>query len=208
MVATIFHSVLSEYFSCFRKRNKMTAKFMTKQRTCPPYPLHLCEQLIIELIINNPVRNTVKYYESSDLSNSYIYISSNRQLLGEVYSRYTSLGVHAAHWNQLQQSEVSPKVKLFCHFIPAMESAAQKLENIPKLAKKLMCAQSSTTEAAIEQLTVLYSQLLLSQDFTWSTDKYLKSKIRYSYTSSAYKIPKIKRSAKSLRSKKTRRNRT
>lgn len=39
LVVTVFYSVLSEYFSCFRRRNKLTAKFMTKLWTCPPYPL-------------------------------------------------------------------------------------------------------------------------------------------------------------------------
>lgn len=46
-------------------------------------------------------------------------------MLGEVYSRCTNLGVHAARWNQLQQTQVSPKMKIiFFPFTPAMASAA------------------------------------------------------------------------------------
>lgn len=58
LVVTVFYSVLSEYFSCFRRRSKLTARFMTKLWTCPPYPLCLCQLLIPELIMKDSVRNT------------------------------------------------------------------------------------------------------------------------------------------------------
>lgn len=64
-------------------------------------------------------------------------------MLGEVYSRCTNLEVHAARWNQLQQTEVSPKMKIIL-FVFLLLLRHQQLESIRKHSKACkinMCAK-------------------------------------------------------------------